>query len=151
VEVTDDPIDRYKQSKFGQGLLKDTTRVRYENLKKTAGRETIALRENLVDTKIRLAMRAGAFDDLPGKGKPIDLGAYYDLPEHLRVAYQMLKNSGFLPEEVRLKKTLEDLKEKLRNCPSEDEKAKLMKRLTEVSEQYHFCMEYNKGFKKTLY
>jgi hypothetical protein len=63
----------------------------------------------------------------------------------------MIKNSGFVPEEVRLEKEMEELKEKIKCCLLEDEKKKLMGRLAEVSRQYNFCMEYNKGFKKTFY
>jgi len=30
----------------------------------------------------------------PGKGKPLDLGAYFATPEHLRMAYSILKRSN---------------------------------------------------------
>ena len=104
-----------------------------------------------VDQAIAQAIKKGDFDNLPGKGKPIDLKSYFDVPEHLRIAYTMLKNSGFLPEEVRLKKEMESLKEKIQQCESKDEKDILNKKLVEVSQQYNFYMEYNMKFKKALY
>ena len=105
----------------------------------------------LIDINFKQAMAEGEFENIPGIGKPIYLRNYYDLPEHLNMAYQMFKNSGFVPEEVRLKKEMEELREKIKSCKIEDTKKKLLKQLTEVSQQYHFCMEYNKSFKKTFY
>lgn len=149
--MKDTSFDKYKRSKFGEGFTKETVRARYENLKKNENIEPIAMRENLADIKIKQAMADGEFDNLPGKGRPIDLTNYYDLPEHLRTAYQMLKNSGFVPEEVRLKKEMEILKEKIQNCESNHERQRLMKQLADISRQFNFHMEYNKGFKKSLY
>lgn len=149
--MKDKTFDKFKKTKFGEGLTKETVKARYENLKEEKKKKAIALRENLADIKIKKAIADGEFDNLPGKGKPIDLKNYHDLPEHLRVAYQMLKNSGFVPEEVRLKKEMEILKKKIKECKSEDKKRNLMIKLAKVSEQYHFCMEYNKGFKNTFY
>ena len=143
--------DRYKDAKFGKGLTKETAKARYENLEKEKRRESITCRETLVDIKFKQAMAEGEFDNIQGSGKPIDLSNYYDLPEHLRIAYQMIKNSGFIPEEVRLKKEMEELKEKIKTCEIKELKKNLLNQFAEVSQQYHFCMEYNKGFKKTFY
>ena len=44
------------------------------------------------------------------------------MPEHLRTAYLILKNSGYVPEEVRLKKEMEILKEKIKACRSTEKK-----------------------------
>lgn len=149
--MKDKNLKKYQNAKFGEGFSKETAKARYENLKSEKEKEVISQRENLADIKIKQAMAEGQFDNLPGTGKPIDLSHYHDLPEHLRTAYQMIKNSGFVPEEVRLKKEMETLKEKLKKCDNADEKQKLMEQLTEISQQYHFHMEYNKGFKKTFY
>ena len=59
--------------------------------------------ESLIDQKIREAMEQGEFDDLPGKGEPVDLSANpFEDPE-LRLAHRMLRSAGFLvdsnPEE----------------------------------------------------
>lgn len=143
-------LKKDQNAKFDKGFTKETAKARYENLKDEKSSEVSIPRENLIDIKIKKAMSEGEFDNLPGKGKPIDFTGYSALPEHLRIAYQMIKNSGFVPEEVRLKKEMELLKEKIRNCTSADEKPELIKQLTEISRQYHFCMEYNKGFKKIV-
>ena len=56
----------------------------------------------LAERKILEAMERGEFDDLPGKGKPLDLSDDPMVPEELRVAYKLLKNSGYLPPELEL-------------------------------------------------
>jgi len=40
------------------------------------------------------------FDDLSGKGKPLDLDAYFVAPEHLRIGYSILKSADVIPEEM---------------------------------------------------
>jgi hypothetical protein len=53
--------------------------------------------ESLIDQKIREAMERGEFDDLPGKGQPIDSSVNpFEDPE-LRLAHRMLRNAGFAP------------------------------------------------------
>ena len=56
----------------------------------------------LIEEKIREAMEAGEFDSLPGKGKPIDLDAYFATSPDIRLGYSMLNGAGCLPEEVAL-------------------------------------------------
>lgn len=53
--------------------------------------------ESLVERRIREAMEDGDFDDLPGQGKPHDLGANpYEDPEWA-LAHRVLKNAGMAP------------------------------------------------------
>ncbi|TAK00010.1 DUF1992 domain-containing protein, partial [bacterium] len=56
----------------------------------------------IVEEKIVEAQRSGAFDNLPGKGKPLELEDLSWMPEDLRVAYHVLKNAHVLPPEVEL-------------------------------------------------
>ncbi len=67
--------------------------------------------EKAAEKIIREAMERGEFDDLPGKGKPIDLTAYFDTPEEVRLAYSILKNAGMVPREVELLKEIAELKQ----------------------------------------
>jgi hypothetical protein len=64
------------------------------------------------EDKIRRAYEDGEFKHLPGYGKPLVLEDLSAVPEELRMAYKMLKNAGYSPEEHTLKgeiKTIEDL------------------------------------------
>lgn len=85
--------------------------------------------EAIVEERIKKAQKEGAFDNLPGSGRPL---AFDDanVPEELRMAHKILKNAGFLPPEVALKKKIahtRDLMERL--DPQSPEKAGLGKRL----------------------
>jgi hypothetical protein len=54
----------------------------------------------LAERKIAEAVSRGELDDLPGAGRPLDLGDDALVPEELRLAYRILKNAGYVPPEV---------------------------------------------------
>jgi DnaJ homolog subfamily C member 28 len=54
-------------------------------------------RETLIDKMIRESMERGEFDNLPGRGQPIDLSENpFEDPE-LRTVNRLLRNAGFAP------------------------------------------------------
>jgi hypothetical protein len=55
----------------------------------------------LAERRIAEAVSRGEFDHLPGAGRPLDLEEDPLVPEEMRVAYRILKNAGYVPEEVR--------------------------------------------------
>ena len=63
--------------------------------------------ETLVEKKIREAMEQGEFDNLPGKGEPMDLSENpFEDPE-LRTVHRLLKNAGFAPAWIESRKEIE--------------------------------------------
>src|ERR1700704_3395286 len=63
--------------------------------------------ENIAERKIREAMAEGAFDNLTGKGRPLNLEENpYEDPS-LRMAHRILRNNGFAPAWVEEAKDLE--------------------------------------------
>lgn len=98
--------------------------------------------DKLVEEKIQEAMTNGEFDNLPGKGKPINLDAYFATPEDVRIAYSLLKSSGFVPEAAQLLKDVESLKETLENCPDGDEKNKIKKLIDEKTLKLNLLIEH---------
>lgn len=54
----------------------------------------------VAEERIREARERGEFDDLPGAGRPLDLDGYFGIPEDLRMAYTLLRNSGHLAEDA---------------------------------------------------
>ncbi len=62
--------------------------------------------EDLVEQRVRTAMADGVFDDLPGKGRPLVLDDDSLVPEDMRLAHRVLKNAGFLPEELELRREI---------------------------------------------
>ena len=85
--------------------------------------------EAIVEERIKKAQKDGAFENLPGKGRPLAFDDA-DVPGDLRMAHKILKNAGFLPPEVEIKKKIahtRDLMDTL--APESPEKADLGKRL----------------------
>ena len=63
--------------------------------------------ETIAERKIREAMSEGAFDNLTGKGRPLNLEENpYEEPS-LRMAHRLLRNNGFAPAWVEEAKDLE--------------------------------------------
>lgn len=54
--------------------------------------------ESAIDKQIREAMERGDFDNLRGKGKPLNLARDPNVPEDLEIAFNLLKNAGFAPD-----------------------------------------------------
>lgn len=54
------------------------------------------------------------------------------IPEDLRMAYKLLKNAGYVPEEVQDRKEAQSLVDALESCTDEQEKVRQMKKLDVV-------------------
>ncbi|HEU5247900.1 MAG TPA: DUF1992 domain-containing protein [Candidatus Udaeobacter sp.] len=93
------------------------------------------------DEKIKEAIARGEFDNLPGKGNPVDLDAYFATPEHLRMGYSILKSADIIPEEMELLKQIEGLKKSLDLCTSQIEKRAIQKQLSEKITNFNMRME----------
>jgi hypothetical protein len=78
----------------------------------STGRGRMAF-ERIVEALIKEAMERGEFDNLPGKGKPIDLTEYFETPEEVRLANSVLKSAGMTSREVDLLKEVAELKQVL--------------------------------------
>ena len=94
-----------------------------------------------IEGQIKKAMAEGAFDNLPGRGKPLDLNGYFETPEHLRICYSILKNGDFVPEEVQKLKDIEALKEQLAACDDERQKKQLARTISEKILSVTLAME----------
>jgi hypothetical protein len=87
------------------------------------------LLESIVERRIAEAMANGAFDDLPGAGKPLDLDDDALVPEELRVAHRILKNAGFLPPAVAVRCEIADAAALLRRAADDCERRRAALRL----------------------
>lgn len=85
--------------------------------------------ERLAEQRIQEAQRSGKFDNLAGKGKPLEIEDYSNLPEDLRMAYHVLKNARVLPPEAELMKDIHILEDLLKHVEDEGERAALAKSL----------------------
>lgn len=83
----------------------------------------------IAETKILEAMKQGAFDDLEGKGQPLNLADESQVPTELRMAYRILKMADCLPPELELKKDILRLQDLIASLPEESEKLRHLRRL----------------------
>lgn len=82
----------------------------------------------IAERKITEAIKEGRLNPQGWKGKPLPIEN--DLvPNDMRMAYKILKNSGFLPPEIETRKEIEKLEDLI--CQTEDEHQRIrqMKKL----------------------
>jgi len=85
--------------------------------------------EAIVEKRIQAAQKKGDLDDLPGEGKPLEFEDDQG-PEELRLAHKILKNAGFLPPEVELRKRACRLEELLAAAESDSpQRERIQKKL----------------------
>lgn len=97
--------------------------------------------DKLVESIIKEAMERGDFDNLPGKGKPVDLTAYFDTPEDVRMAYSILRNAGMNSREVDLLKEIAGLKQVHAALLDEKKKWELHKEIEKRQIEFSLMME----------
>lgn len=83
----------------------------------------------IAEQKIAAAQERGEFENLPGMGKPLPEEDLSNVPEELRLAYRMLKNAGYVPEEVANRKEMLQLADLLENGADEKVRLQTMRRL----------------------
>lgn len=104
--------------------------------------------EKAVEAIIKEAQERGDFDNLKGKGQPIDLNAYFETPEDLRLAYTALKNAGIISPEVELLQEIAALKERLTSTYEEVQRSRIKKLISEKQLQFNIMMERQKKHRK---
>ncbi|MFS0645992.1 DUF1992 domain-containing protein [Siminovitchia sp. 179-K 8D1 HS] len=98
------------------------------------------------EEKIRKAYEEGEFDRLPGFGKPLREDDLEGIPKELRMAYRVLKNAGFSPEEMDVKKEIMSIEDLIRHSEDELESEELKKKLNEKLLKYNGLLA-KKGIK----
>ncbi|MCX8963332.1 DUF1992 domain-containing protein [Erwinia psidii] len=87
--------------------------------------------DQLAEQHISEAQKNGEFDNLPGSGRKLELDDDSHVPEALRAAYRLMKNAGFLPPELEIRREAIELHELLAGIDPHDEQyAQQSKRLT---------------------
>jgi len=104
--------------------------------------------DKLVESMIKDAQERGEFDNLPGKGKPIDLTAYFDTPEDVRMAQSVLKNAGMTSREVDLLKEVAELKQVLAAAVDKKKKQEIQKEIEKRQIEFSLMMERQRRQRK---
>ncbi len=79
---------------------------------RAAARARIAQQQTWVDLQIQQAMARGEFDDLPGAGKPLELGEHHDPDWWLKKLVER-ENIAVLPPSLQLRKDDAELDDRL--------------------------------------
>lgn len=89
----------------------------------------------IAESRIKEAERKGEFEELPGKGKPLELEDDSMVPPELRMAYKALKNGGYLPPEVQLRKDIHSALDLLEYMEDEKERYSQMQKVNLLFER----------------
>ncbi len=95
----------------------------------------------IAEDKIKTAIKKGDMDNLPGKGKPLQLDDLSMIPEDLRMGYRLLKNAGFMNEESKLSKDILKLSDLVKNCTDPSEREKFQKEMNEKRARFEKLMD----------
>jgi hypothetical protein len=85
--------------------------------------------DQIVERRIAEAAERGDFDDLAGAGRPLELEDDRQVPEELRVAFRIMRNAGYVPDEVRLFAELRSAEQLLMRAGAEEERVAASARL----------------------
>ncbi len=84
----------------------------------------------IAEQKIAQAMQEKDLTSSKWKNKPLPLDDDRFVPEDLKMAYKLLKNSGYLPPEIEDRKEVKRLEDLIAATTDEHERVKQMKKLT---------------------
>jgi hypothetical protein len=101
---------------------------------------------DLVEKKIQDAIARGEFKNLEGEGKPLDLNDDEGVPNEHKMAFRILKNSGFIPPEIEMRKEIVRMQEELATLLDEQKRDTLQKQI--VLKQAAFDIALEKLYKK---
>lgn len=76
--------------------------------------------DRIAETRIQEALERGELRGLAGEGQPLVLDDDSAVPEELRAAYRLLKNAGFLPPELQLRRELREAEQLLQQLPESE-------------------------------
>ncbi len=85
--------------------------------------------EKIAEKRIKEAIDRGEFDNLRGKGRPLEFEDDSFIPSDLRMAYKILKNAGFLPPEIQAEKEIKAVTDLLEQLEDEEERYRQIQKL----------------------
>jgi hypothetical protein len=97
----------------------------------------MGLFERIAEERIQRAAEQGVFDNLPGKGKPFAFDDDSMIPEDLRLAWKILKNSGCVPPEVETRKQIFSLRQLFDAAIDPEDRRRLRRELNHALLRLH--------------
>lgn len=83
----------------------------------------------IAEQRIREAIERRELEELPGAGQPLKLDDDAHVPAELRAAYRLLKNSGFLPPELQLRREITEAEALIAAATEPSERSRARRRL----------------------
>ena len=83
----------------------------------------------IAEQRIAKAMEKGDFVSAKWKNKPLPLDDDSHVPDDLKMAYKILKNSGYLPPEIEQRKEIKKVEDLIAATEDEHERLRQMKKL----------------------
>jgi hypothetical protein len=83
----------------------------------------------IAERRIREAQEEGAFDGLPGAGRPLVFEDEAWVPEDLRLAYRVLKNAGCVPPELEIRQEIINLRGLMETIDDDRERLRRLREL----------------------
>ena len=100
--------------------------------------------QEVAEQRIRQAQDEGQFDNLSGQGRPLILEDDSMIPEDLRMAYKILKNSGHVPPQIAEEQEIQSALDLLEGC--RDEKT----RYRQIQKINYLVMKINERRKRPI-
>ncbi len=102
--------------------------------------------EQIIESRIKKAQADGAFENLPGSGKPLELEDDRHIPEELRMAHKILKNADYTPPEVQLRKEIRTTEDLLDGMTDTQQKYRTIKKLNYLVLKLNTLRNTNSSF-----
>ena len=84
----------------------------------------------IAERRIAQAIEDGTLQTDSWKNKPLPLDDDSFVPDDLKMAYKILKNSGFVPPEIETRKDIHKLEDLIKQTEDEHQRVKQMKKLS---------------------
>ncbi|MEM8766562.1 MAG: DnaJ family domain-containing protein [Pseudomonadota bacterium] len=97
--------------------------------------------DDIIGGWVKDAEKSGEVKKLPGYGKPLALEDERAVPPKYRMAFRILKNSGYTPSEVELIKKVGSLKAAIDASSDPAEQRHLRKELAELQQRLDVALE----------
>jgi hypothetical protein len=95
--------------------------------------------DKIAEEKIKQAIERGELQNLPGEGQPLRMDDDAQVPAELRAGYRLLKNSGFIPPEVTLRKEIAHVESLIQMAQETELKTHLSRKLNYLTVKLNQC------------
>ena len=102
--------------------------------------------QKIAENRILEALERGEFENLPGRGKAVDLTEYFSAPPELRAVFDLLKNQGIRPREVDLLNLIGNLRSKLKETADLRKIQHLKRQLNDKMTELNIILESHRKY-----